>query len=92
MSDTERAALINIIAADPEAGVQLGGGLRKVRIARSGGGKRGGYRTIYIFGGTQMPLFLLTVFAKNEKDNLTRTELAEAIQFSKRIIASFGDA
>lgn len=51
MSDEDRSALVDYIAANPEAGVSLGGGLRKVRIARQGGGKSGGYRTIYVFGG-----------------------------------------
>lgn len=65
MSELERESAINFIAADPEAGVSLGGGLRKVRIPREGGGKSGGYRTIYVFGGAHMPIFLITVFAKN---------------------------
>lgn len=39
MSDQEREATIDFIAANPEAGVSLGGGLRKVRIPREGGRK-----------------------------------------------------
>lgn len=42
MSDEERAALVDYIAANPEAGVSLGGVLRKVRVARQRGGKSGG--------------------------------------------------
>jgi hypothetical protein len=38
-----------------------------------------------------MPIFLVTVFAKNEKDNLTRTEQAAAVQLSKTLIATYGD-
>lgn len=91
MSDDERMALIDYVAANPEAGVSLGGGLRKVRFAREGGGKSGGYRTIYVFGGTHVPLFLVTVFAKNEKDNLSRTEQAELVALSKMLLASYGD-
>ena len=83
--------IANFLATNPEAGIALGGGLRKVRVAREGGGKSGGYRTIYVFGGTHMPLFLLTVFAKNEKDNLTRSEQAAAVDLAKRLIAAFGD-
>ena len=37
MSDEERAAIIDFVAANPEAGVPLGGGLRKVRVARRSG-------------------------------------------------------
>jgi hypothetical protein len=91
MSDEERIAIVNFIAANPEAGISLGGGLRKVRIAREGGGKSGGYRTIYIFGGTHVPLFLVTVFAKNEKDNLSKIEQAELIAMSKALLARYGD-
>ena len=91
MRDEERAALVDFIAANPQAGISLGGGLRKVRIPRAGGGKSGGYRTIYVFGGRHMPLFLVTVFAKNEKDNLTRAEQAAAVELSKALIAHYGD-
>ncbi len=90
MTDEERAALVDFIAAHPEAGVALGGGLRKVRFARPGGGKSGGYRTVFVFGGSDIPVFLVTVFAKNEKDNLSRTEQAELIALSKVLIASYG--
>lgn len=91
MSEEERAALVDTIAANPEAGVSLGGGLRKIRIAREGGGKSGGYRTVYVFGGAHVPIFLVTVFAKNEKDNLSRTEQAELIALSKLLLARYGD-
>ena len=90
MTDDERLRLVNYIAANPEAGISLGGGLRKVRIPREGGGKSGGYRTIYVFGGTHIPIFLITVFAKNEKDNLSKAELAMAVETSKRLLDSFG--
>lgn len=90
MSDEDRLDIINYLAANPEAGQPLGGGLRKVRIARQGQGKSGGYRTIYVFGGTDIPLFLLTVFAKNEKANLTKAELADAVAFSKILLETYG--
>jgi hypothetical protein len=81
--------IVSFLAANPEAGIQLGVGLRKVRIARSGGGKSGGYRTLYVFGGIHMPLFLLTVFAKNEKANLTKAEQAVAVEVSRKLIAEW---
>ena len=92
MSNQEREAAINYIAANPEAGVSLGGGLRKVRIPRVGGGKSGGFRTMYVFGGAHMPIFLLTVFAKNEKANLSKSEQSMAVEMSKMLIAKYGDA
>ena len=74
----------------PRRASRSGGGLRKVRIAREGGGKSGGYRTLYVFGGSTMPLFLVTVFAKNEKDNLTKAEQAVAVALSKELLATYG--
>lgn len=91
MTEEEREAAIQFIAANPTAGVSLGGGLRKIRIPRESGGKSGGFRTVYVFGGRHMPIFLVTVFAKNEKDNLTKAEQAAAVELSKRIVAMYGD-
>jgi hypothetical protein len=91
MSDDERTGLVDFLAANPEAGVALGGGLRKVRVARPGGGKRGGYRTIYVFGGARMPIFLVTVFAKNEQDNLSKAEQADLVALAKTLIEHDGD-
>jgi hypothetical protein len=90
MTDEEREGIVVFLATNPEAGISLGGGLRKVRVAREGGGKSGGYRTLYVFGGTHMPIFLLTVFAKNEKDNLTKAEQAAAVELSRKLIATYG--
>lgn len=91
MDDDVRMALVNYIAANPEAGVPLGGGLRKVRVPREGGGKSGGYRIIYVFGGAHMPIYLITLFAKNEKDNLTRAEQAAAVALAKALVATYGE-
>ena len=87
MSDSERDAAILWIAGNPDAGVSLGEGLRKVRIPREGGG----FRTIYVFGGRHMPIFLITVFSKNEKANLTTNEQASAVDLSKEIVAMWSD-
>lgn len=91
MSDSEREAAVVWIAENPEAGTSLGGGLRKVRIPREGGGKSGGFRTIFVFGGLHMPIFLVTVFAKNEKANLSPKEQAAAIELSKEIVSIWND-
>ncbi len=37
-----------------------------------------------------MPLFLVTVFAKNEKGNLTKAEQAAAVALSKALLAAYG--
>ena len=72
----ESAAIISYLAAHPAAGdlMQGTGGIRKLRWKRQGMGKRGGVRVIYYFHSEKMPLYLLTVFGKGEKDNLTKAE------------------
>jgi hypothetical protein len=57
----------------PKAGVliQGTGGIRKLRWARTGQGKSGGVRVIYYFHSEIMPLYLLTLFGKNEKANIS---------------------
>ena len=90
MTDDERITIVDYVAANPEAGMSLGGGLRKVRVARAGGGKSGGYRTLYVYGDTHMPLFLVTVFAKNEKDNLSKSEQTALVALSKGLLATYG--
>ena len=60
----------------PNAGVliQGAGGIRKLRWARSGRGKSGGVRVIYYFHNEEMPLYLLALFAKNERSNISMEE------------------
>ena len=63
-------------ATDPLAGeVMVGtGGARKLRHAGKGREKSGGYRTIYYYGGDDIPVFLLTVYGKGAAANLTKAE------------------
>jgi len=76
MSEEEREALVATVASNPTAGdlMQGTGGCRKLRFKKPGTGKSGGYRVITYFGGTDMPVFLLTVFAKNQRANLNQAE------------------
>jgi hypothetical protein len=50
------------------------GGVRKLRWAASGRGKRGGGRVIYYFHDTEMPLYLFKFYAKALKSDLTARE------------------
>ena len=90
MTEAERVELVNFLAANPEGGVPLGGGLRKVRFARQGGGKSGGFRSVHYYqAGNDLPVFLLSVFAKNDKANLSRLEEAAMIAAVERIVAGY---
>lgn len=51
------------------------GGLRKVRWSLSGRGKRGGVRTIYYWAVASDQILMLLMYAKNERDDLTPTQL-----------------
>ncbi len=66
-----------MIARDPTCGVLIGGtgGVRKVRFAFGGRGKSGGARVVYFFFNETIPVFLFNIFAKNEKENLSKAEL-----------------
>lgn len=80
LSEEEIRELVAHVAATPLAGVSIGAGVRKFRYARGGEGKRGGYRVVHLFvPDVDMPIFLLTIFAKNEKSDLTPKEV-EAIR------------
>lgn len=73
MTDGERLGAIDFIAANPEAGdlIPGTGGCRKVRIARQGKGKSGGYRVVTYYTEVDQPVFLLTVISKGKQANLT---------------------
>jgi hypothetical protein len=83
-SPDERRAIVDRLAADPTCGVVIpgSGGIRKVRFGFGARGKSGGARIIYLFSGERLPIFILAVFAKNEKANLSpaeRNALARAV-------------
>jgi len=73
LSEGEREALVLYLARHPDAGDLMPetGGLRKLRWAAKGKGKRGGSRVIYYFHNADVPLFLLAIFAKNVQSDLT---------------------
>jgi hypothetical protein len=79
LSDDERLAIVTMIAENPRVGVVIPGtgGARKIRIAGRGKGKSGGYRVVSFFGGEDIPVFLLAVFGKGDKVNLSKAECNE---------------
>lgn len=73
LSEAEREAIVDHIAADPMAGdmIEGGGGVRKVRVPREGKGKSGGYRVITYYMVQDQPVFLLSLLSKSRQANLT---------------------
>lgn len=77
MSDEDYRALQQKLVANPEFGalIRHSGGLRKVRWASVGRGKRGGVRAIYYWHRVREMLLMLLVYGKNEQDDLTPEQL-----------------
>ncbi|MGH6895720.1 MAG: type II toxin-antitoxin system RelE/ParE family toxin [Geminicoccaceae bacterium] len=76
LSDDDRARIVDRVAAHPDGGhvIPGTGGARKVRFAGRGKGKSGGYRVITFYTGPDLPLFLITLFAKGESIDLSQAE------------------
>jgi hypothetical protein len=92
LDEEARSELAIFVATNPEAGdvIPETGGVRKLRWAIRGGGKRGGVRVIYYFHNDSFPLFLLTLFAKNRKANLTRAERNELKKLVPLLVTTYG--
>ena len=85
-SDDEKMELVSFLSIHPLAGdlIPGTGGVRKLRFAASGRGKRGGARVIYYYLDEDLPLYALLAYPKNAKVDLSPTE--------KRGVAAFVDA
>lgn len=77
LSESELLALQVHLLAQPDIGrvIQGSGGVRKLRWAVPGRGKRGGLRVIYFFRPTHEEIWLLTLYAKNDADDISATAL-----------------
>ena len=91
LTDDERDALIWHLANHPTAGVVVpgAGGIRKLRWGVEGRGKRGGARVIYFFASNAVPLFALTMFAKNERVDLSQDERNSFRRLTKLLIETY---
>ena len=77
--EDERAEFASFIASNSEAGsvIRGSGGVRKVRWAREGTGKSGGVRIVYLTRGEAGEVYLLTLYAKSESENISLSTLKE---------------
>lgn len=88
LSEKEKDFLVWYVASHPTFGDEIPGtgGLRKFRWPGKGKGKRGGLRIIYFFYNENHPIFLLTVYSKGDREDLTQsqksilTEVAEGLK------------
>jgi hypothetical protein len=84
LSEDERNEIVSFLARNPDAGELMPGtgGARKVRFAGRGKGKSGGYRVITFFSADDIPLFLLDIYGKGARANLSqaaRNELRKTL-------------
>jgi hypothetical protein len=88
----ERAEFVDYIARDAEAGdlIRDTGGVRKVRWRRQGTGKRGGTRVIYFYHDRQMPLFLILVYAKAQREDMTADEKKQVRRLASSLKQDYG--
>ena len=92
LTDPQRLSIINYLTSHPASGdiMQGTGGIRKLRWSAQGRGKSGGVRVIYYYHNESMPIFLLTVFGKGEKANLTSSERNELSKFTTLLVKNYG--
>ena len=78
MSDDEYTSLQQELLDNPEKGalIKAGGGIRKMRFGLEGQGKSGGVRVIYYWLKDDGQIYMLVVYPKSAKDNLTDRETA----------------
>jgi hypothetical protein len=88
MDDTERAELVLYLACNPTSGdvIPGSGGVRKLRWGLEGRGKRGGARVIYFYHDLEMPLYLFSAYAKNEREDLEQSEIKAYKKLSEIMI------
>ena len=74
--EEERRELINYLARNPLAGDEIPGtgGVRKLRFAMAGRGKRGGARIVYYYLNERLPLYALLAYAKADQPDLSPSE------------------
>ncbi|MDR2710491.1 MAG: type II toxin-antitoxin system RelE/ParE family toxin [Burkholderiales bacterium] len=87
LTDDEYANLQNVLVVNPEQGVVIkgSGGARKLRFALPGRGKSGGVRVIYYRRRSDEQIYMLLIYSKSRKDNLTAQETALLREFVKEL-------
>jgi hypothetical protein len=87
LSDEDFRALQNMLLADPARGdiIRGGGGIRKIRFAMPGRGKSGGVRVIYFWSKPKDRIYLLVIYPKSRKDDLSDQETAILREYVKEL-------
>lgn len=80
-SEDERLDFVSFISNNPAAGdvIPGSGGARKVRWKGNGKGKRGGVRVVYFNEDADGVIYLITIYEKSNKENVTGKEIKSSI-------------
>lgn len=94
MGEAERGELVNFLAQNPRAGdvIKETGGVRKLRWARAGAGKRGGYRAIYFYFDDEVPIYAILVYGKGRQADLNPAQRKAAAKFVEELKKEFRTA
>src|SRR5438132_3560463 len=81
LSEEEYRALQNHLILYPDAGaiIKSSGGVRKIRWRSAGKGKSGGVRVIYYWAKSVHQVFMLTLYGKGEKEDLSHSDLRKVV-------------
>ena len=87
LTDDEYLLLQNVLLEDPGRGsvINGGGGIRKLRHGLPGRGKSGGVRVIYYWIRDDQQIYMLLVYPKSKKDDLTDRETAVLRELVKEL-------
>lgn len=91
MDEEERTLLVTYLAHNPASGdlIPGTGGVRKLRWGLEGRGKRGGARVIYFHHDSGMPLFMLTMYAKNKQAGLSQRDRNDFRRLTALLVETF---
>ncbi len=91
MTQDDIDELVEFLSLHPSAGDEIRGtgGCRKFRVAGRGKGKSGGYRTITFYSGRDLPVFLVTVFSKGERSDLSQADRNDLAALTKELVSEY---
>ena len=91
LTELEHQALVAHLSEFPKSGAIMRGtgGVRKLRWSRQNTGKSGGVRVVYYYHDKRIPLYLLTMFGKGDKENLSRLERNELAKLTQTLVKAW---
>jgi len=93
LTEAQVEEVIETVANDPRRGAVMRGtgGVRKLRFGAEGRGKSGGVRVIYYYYNDDIPVFLISVYAKNEQVNLSMATRNDLAKLTRILVETYGD-